>query len=93
MAKRRNFSSQFRAKVALEALRSEHSVSELVARYEIHPNLITNGKKRVREGMVEVFKGKADKGRAGTQAESKELYAKIGELTVEKDFLSKVLDR
>ena len=38
-------------------------------------------------------KGKADKGRAGTQAESKELYAKIGELTVEKDFLSKVLDR
>ena len=73
MAKRRNFSAPFKAKVALEALRNEHTVSELAARYEIHPNLITNWKKRAREGVVEVFKGKADKGRAGTQAESKEL--------------------
>ena len=93
MAKRRNFSAQFKAKMAIEAFRSEHSVSELAVRYEIHSNLITNWKKRAREGMVEVFKGKADKGRAGTQAETTELYAKIGELTVEKDFLSKVLDR
>ena len=46
MAKRRNFSAQFKAKVALEALRGEHTLSELAARYELHPNMITNWKKR-----------------------------------------------
>ena len=93
MAKRRNFSAQFKAKVALEALRDEHTLSELAARYEIHPNVITNWKKRAREGLVDVFAGKVEKRRSGSETKTKELYAKIGELTVEKDFLSKVLDR
>ena len=93
MAKRRNFSAQFKAKVALEALRGEQTLSELAARYEIHPNLITNWKKRAREGLVDVFAGKVEKRQSGSEAKTKELYAKIGELTVEKDFLSKVLDR
>ncbi len=97
MEKRRNFSAQFKAKVALEALRGEHTLSELAARYEIHPNMITNWKKRAREGLVDVFAGKVEKRQRGseakTEAKTKEQYAKIGELTVEKDFLSKVLDR
>ena len=49
MAKRRNFSAQFKAKVALEALRGERTLSELAARYEIHPSVITNWKKRARK--------------------------------------------
>ena len=77
----------------LEALRDEHTLSELAARYEIHPNVITNWKKRAREGLVDVFAGKVEKRQSGSEAKTKELYAKIGELTVEKDFLSKVLDR
>ena len=93
MAKRKNFSAQFKAKVALEALRGEHTLSELAARYELHPNVITNWKKRAREGLVDVFAGKVEKRHSGSEAKTKELYAKIGELTVEKDFLSKVLDR
>ena len=93
MAKRRNFSAQFKAKVALEALRGEHTLSELAARYELHPNVITNWKKRAREGLVDVFAGKVEKRQRGSEAKTKELYAKIGELTVEKDFLSKALDR
>ena len=93
MAKRRNFSAQFKAKVALEALRGEHTVSELAARYEVHPNLISTWKKRAREGLVDVFAGKVEKGPKRSEAKTRELYAKIGELTVEKDFLSKVLDR
>jgi len=93
MAKRRNFSAHFKAKVALESLRGEETVSELAARYEVHPNLITTWKRRAREGLVEVFSGKAEKRGKPNEAKTKELYAKIGELTVEKDFLSKVLDR
>lgn len=93
MANRRNFSAQFKAKVALEALRAEHTLSELAARYEIHPNLITTWRKRAREGLVDVFAGKVEKRHSGSGAKTKELYAKIGELTVEKDSLSKVLDR
>ena len=91
MAKRRNFSAQFKAKVALEALRGERTLSEF--RYEIHPSVITNWKKRAREGLGDVFAGKVEKRQRGSEAETKELYAKIGELTVEKDFLSKALDR
>ena len=68
-------------------------MSELAARYEIHPNLITNWKKRAREGLVDVFAGKVENCQRGSEEKTKELYAKIGELTVEKDFLSKVLDR
>ena len=56
MAKRRNFSAQFKAKVALEALRGERTLSELAARYEIHPSVITNWKKRAREGLGDVFR-------------------------------------
>ncbi len=95
MAKRRNFSDRFKARVALEALRGEHTVSELAARYEVHPNLISTWtwKKRAREGLVDVFAGKVEKGPKRSEAKTRELYAKIGELTVEKDFLSKVLDR
>ena len=93
MAKRRNFSARFKARVALEALRGEHTVSELAARYEVHPNLISTWKKRAREGLVDVFAGKVEKGPKRSEAKTRELYAKIGELTVEKDFLSKVLDR
>ena len=50
-------------------------------------------KKRAREGLGDVFAGKVEKRQRGSEAETKELYAKIGELTVEKDFLSKALDR
>ena len=55
--------------------------------------MITNWKKRAREGLGDVFAGKVEKRQRGSEAETKELYAKIGELTVEKDFLSKALDR
>ncbi len=72
MEKRRNFSAQFKAKVALEALRGEHTLSELAARYEIHPNMITNWKKRAREGLVDVFAGKVEKRQRGSEAKTGE---------------------
>ncbi len=84
MAKRRNFSAAFKAKVALEALRGDQTLAELAGRHKVHPNLITKWKRQASEGMVDVFSGKRA-GRDGShEAEIKELHAKIGELTVEK---------
>ena len=93
MSKRRNFSAKFKAKVALEALRGEHTVAELAARFKVHPNMISSWKRQAREGLVEVFTGKQAKKKSSHDGMIKELHAKIGQLTVEKDFLSEVLGR
>ncbi len=93
MAKRRNFSAAFKAKVALEALRGDQTLAELAGRHKVHPNLITKRKRQGAEGMVEVFSGKPGRRDGSHEAEVKELHAKIGELTVEKDFLSKAFGR
>ncbi len=93
MAKRRNFSASFKAKVALEALRGDQTLAELAARHKVHPNLITKWKRQAGEGMVEVFSGRPARWDGAHEAEVKELHAKIGELTVEKDFLSKAFGR
>ncbi len=93
MSKRRNFSAAFKAKVALVALRGNQTLAELAGRYKVHPNLITKWKRQGAAGMVEVFSGKQGGREASHEAEVKELHAKIGELTVEKDFLSKAFGR
>lgn len=93
MAKRRNFSAGFKAKVALDALRGDETLAELAARHGVHPNLITKWKRQAAEGMVEVFSGNPARRDGAREAEIKELHAKIGELTIEKDFLSKAFGR
>jgi transposase len=93
MAKRRNFSAAFKAKVALEALRSDQTLAELASRHKVHPNLITKWKRQASEGMVDVFTGKPGARDGSHEAEIKDLHAKIGELTVEKDFLAKAFGR
>ena len=93
MAKRRNFSAAFKAKVALEALRGDATLAELAARHRVHPNLITKWKRQAGEGMVAVFSGTPGRRDGDHAAEIKELHAKIGELTVERDFLSKAFGR
>lgn len=94
MAKRTSYSPSFKAKVALEALRGEHTMAELAAKYEVHPTLVTRWKRQAAEGLVEVFDagGRHDQD-ATHAAEIKELHAKIGQLTVEKDFLQKAFGR
>jgi transposase len=92
-AKRKRYSAEFKAKVALEALKGESTVHELAARFEIHPNMIAQWKKQAVEGMAATFKGKAEREGAAGEAEIKELHAKIGQLTVERDFLAKAFGR
>jgi len=86
MAKRRQFSAQFNAKVALEAMRGELSMAELAAKYDVHPNMIAGWKRQLAEEAANVFeRGKRDHDQA-SEAQIKELHAKIGQLTIESDF-------
>ena len=90
--KRRNHSSAFKAKVALAALKGERTLAELSEQFDVHPNQIQEWKKRLVDGAADVFGGNAVEAQH-TERELEKLHAKIGKLTMEKDFLSKVLGR
>lgn len=93
MAKRRRFSAQFKATVAVEALRGELTMAQIAKKYEVHPNMIAGWKRRLTEEAAGLFaRGGGEAGQA-TEARVKELHAKIGQLTVEADFLKKGLSR
>lgn len=93
MAKRRNFSAEFKARVALEALTGAQTMAELSARHGVHPNMIAQWKRRVQDGLPDLFARKAAAGEDAKEAEIRELHAKIGQLIVEKDFLSRAFGR
>jgi len=88
--KRKQYSPQFKAKVALAALKNEESTAELAAKYEVHPTMITNWKRELTQGAAELF-GKGQKTKKQHDSTVDELYRQIGQLKVENDFLSKGL--
>ena len=90
--KRRNHSAAFKASVAIEAIKGEHTLSELAARFELHPTQIQQWKRQLLDGSKDVF-GASEKERKHVESEVKELHAKIGQLTMERDFLSRTLSR
>ena len=91
MSTRRRFSGELKAKVALEALRGDKTIQEVAVRHKIHPNQVSTWKQRAVEGMKEVFSKGAERTRGDREGEVRDLHAKIGELTVERDFLAKGL--
>ena len=91
--KRNRYSAEFKAKVALEAIKGEQTVAELGSRYGLHPNMITNWKRQAIENLAETFSGQAERARTADDAQIKGLHAKIGQLTVERDFLAKAFGR
>ncbi len=91
--RRRSYPAELKAKIALEALREEATMAELAARYDVHPNLIANWKKKARQKVLAGFSGKQERDEVTREAEIKELRAKIGELVIERDFLSKAFGR
>lgn len=93
MGRRRRFSAEFKTKVALEALSGDSTLSQLAAKYGVHPNMIGNWKKQAKENITGGFRGR-DSGRKNNHEEEiRELHAKIGELTIENDFLQKAFVR
>ena len=93
MSKRRIFSAEFKAKVALEALSGAHTLAELSSKHNVHPNMIAKWKRQAQAHLPELFSKKGSRNEASRDAELKELHAKIGQLTVENDFLSKAFGR
>jgi putative transposase len=91
---RRSFPASFKAKVALEALKDEATLSELASRHELHPNQICQWRRRLLDSAPEIF---ADKRSAKKQKEEEELkaslYQQIGQLQFELDWLKKKLGR
>lgn len=89
---RRTHSPAFKAKVALAALKGDKTLAELAQQFDVHPNQITDWKKQLQERVADVF----DAGNSAPAAPTvgvKVLHAKIGQLTLENDFLESALSK
>jgi len=88
---RRNHTGAFKAKVALAALKGEKPLLELGQQFDVHANQIVQWKSQLLDGAAGVFGGEAKGGPAEASVDVKTLHAKIGQLTLENDFLEGAL--
>ena len=93
--KRTRYSADFKAKVALEALRGELTTAQLAAKHGIHQTMVGEWKRQATDGLATVFSGKsvAQENAKAAEADVEKLHAKIGQLLVERDFLAKASGR
>ena len=94
--KRNNYEPEFKSKVVLELLREEKTVSQVAAEYGVHPNLISRWKADFIEKMPALFSkelSESDKLRKEYEAEKEELVKQIGQLSIENEWLKKLIRR
>ena len=90
---RRRHTSAFKAKVALAAIKGELTLAQLAEHFDVHPNQITQWKAQLQESAADVFGAGSGNGAAQPAVDVKSLHAKIGELTLENDFLEGALTK
>ena len=92
MSKRKSFGKEFKARVAVEAIRGEKTINEIASIYEVHPNQVTKWKKQALQNLPEVMSDRRTKNsREQTPVSVDKLHEKIGEQSIEIDFLKKKL--
>lgn len=91
---RRNHSPAFKAKVAIAAIKGERTIAQIAEQFDVHPNQVTTWKAQLEGGAADVFDGGNGSGAPAVPAvDVKALHAKIGELTLENDFLEGALSK
>jgi transposase len=90
--KRRNHSASFKAKVAVAAIREDKTLAELSEQFDVHQNQIQDWRRKLLDQADQVF-GRGGASPSESEHKVKELHAKIGELTMERDFLEQGLER
>jgi transposase len=91
--KRKRYSADFKAKVALDALRGELTAAQLAAKHGVHQTMVSAWKRQAMDGLASVFSDKAGEKEGIREGEVEKLHAKIGQLVVERDFLAKASGR
>ena len=87
--KRRKHSAEFKARVAVEAIRGIKTISEIAAEFEVHPVMVANWKKEMLENLPDLFEKKNPKKDKEAKQETANLERKVGQLTMEVEFLEK----
>jgi transposase-like protein len=90
--KRRQHSAEFKARVAIAAIREDKTIAQLAGQYEVHPMQISQWKKQAFVGMAEIFGKGLGRDQEDERELEKELYAKIGRLEMDLEFLQKKLN-
>jgi transposase len=90
---RRNHTPAFKAKVALAAIKGDRTLAQLSEQFDVHPNQITTWKDQLQQGAVDVFASGSSGKPSTPEVDIKSLHAKIGELTLENDFLERALNK
>lgn len=92
-SKRKRYGADFKAKVALEALRGELTAAQLATKYGVHQTMVNDWKRQAQDGMASLFSGRTEAKDSAREGEMDKLHAKIGQLVVERDFLARASGR
>ena len=90
---RRKHSPEFKARVALEAVKGEKTIAQLASRFEVHPSQVRKWKREIEEGAAGIFGSDRGQSKKDDEALMAKLYQEIGQLKVERDFLERKLGR